>query len=110
MSVTELHQLLKLPVLVSHFMEHRSANSDLGFGEFIAMHYATNHDHDSRDKELPFKSFCDSACASAVYLPAAYSLTIQQPVLFDEIIFGEYLPPNNGSNFQRIVWQPPRMS
>ena len=110
LSTTELHQLLKVPVLISHFMEHKSGNENLGIMQFLAMHYATEKDHDARDKELPFKSVCDSACASVVYLPEMMYSLVQCPETFAEIQYGEFLPENPGLLFQSTIWQPPRQA
>jgi hypothetical protein len=58
-SVTELNQLVKFPVLIEHFMEHREKNHKLTLLDFLDMHYSQQHemdaDHD-RDMQLPFKS------------------------------------------------------
>jgi hypothetical protein len=59
LSATPLHELLKLPMLVQHFMEHKAENSQISFCEFLEMHYAAHSTHDAdhkHDGKLPFKS------------------------------------------------------
>lgn len=63
-SGTEIHQLLKIPVLLSHFRDHRNENPGLSFIAFLKIHYSDDHpqDNDDReDNELPFKSIGDIA-------------------------------------------------
>ena len=58
-STTEVKQLLKLPILVHHFFEHKHLNNDLTLSAFLYMHYVVNHDNDAdydKDKRLPFKT------------------------------------------------------
>lgn len=55
-STTELNQILKLPILVEHYCEHKKLNPDMSFGGFLKMHY----DHPAKDadyktdRKLPF--------------------------------------------------------
>jgi hypothetical protein len=58
-STTELHQLLRLPLLFNHYTHHKTENADLSLLVFLKLHYTGNHpsDNDDKDdKELPFKS------------------------------------------------------
>ena len=55
-STTELYQLLKMPVLVEHFLEHKVKNRDITFIDFIKMHYndpVKDADY-TTDQKLPF--------------------------------------------------------
>ncbi len=58
--VTELHQFLKLPLLLNHFRHHRMEDPSISLLEFLKIHYSTNQhpddNDDSEDNELPFKS------------------------------------------------------
>ena len=57
-SATELHELLKLPHLLVHFIEH-TQTSGLSLSEYLHIHYA--HDHENHKDEhhdkgcLPFQ-------------------------------------------------------
>lgn len=53
---TELSQLFRMPTLVRHYFEHARLNRDLGFLEFLGMHYGGDdgtHADDNRDTQLP---------------------------------------------------------
>jgi hypothetical protein len=58
-SSTELSQILKLPLLLEHFNEHKTWNEGTTLWSFMIMHYTNNDvkyaDHD-KDMKLPFKS------------------------------------------------------
>lgn len=49
--------LLKLPLLFAHFLEHQASGEDLDFSTFIALHYADD-EHQTQDprnhENLPF--------------------------------------------------------
>lgn len=60
-STTELSQVLKLPVLVEHYFEHKEKNPGISLIDFLVLHYKGNHlehhPHDDdyeRDQKLPF--------------------------------------------------------
>ena len=49
--------LMKLPLLFAHYLEHQASDEELDLGTFIALHYS-NDDHQSQDhsghENLPF--------------------------------------------------------
>jgi hypothetical protein len=56
---TELHQLLKMPLLLEHYKEHKLDNGNLSLISFIYQHYVGddgNANDDQKDQNLPFKS------------------------------------------------------
>lgn len=58
-SATEFNQLLKLPLLIEHFIEHKEENKQITFWEFLSLHYKTTNVKDAdyeKDMKLPFKS------------------------------------------------------
>lgn len=61
---TEMKELLRLPILVEHYLEHRSQVPEMSFFQFLGMHYKTDVAHDSTDMELPFKR-----CEHSVTIP-----------------------------------------
>lgn len=111
-SLTEFNQLVKLPVLVEHFKEHKSKNKELTLLKFLAMHYADEQagdaDHDT-DMKLPFKSH--EGCLNAmieVYVPASTTHSITKPA---PIGIKSYLPYSESflnSSFLSSIWQPPK--
>jgi len=74
-------QLLKLPILVSHYLEHEHRDHDIGFIQFLSMHYwgedANDNDHD-RDMQLPFKSSPNHCCNQLPSLPVTTGPVIRQ--------------------------------
>jgi hypothetical protein len=52
-----LQDVLRLPVLVTHFIHHNNSGEHIHFREFIAQHYL-NHGHQNKDHDqhhdLPF--------------------------------------------------------
>ena len=57
-SATELHQLVKLPGLISHLKEHRESDPGMSIWAFLQLHYTADHpadNDDEDDNQLPFK-------------------------------------------------------
>ena len=114
LSTTELHQLLKLPVLVEHFAEHKSANQSVTLWRFLCMHYAHGNVHDAdyeKDMKLPFKSHsCCNSTINLVFLFSNENLTFPIYKFLDEtksvINFYSFIV---GSSHLKAIWQPPQI-
>jgi hypothetical protein len=108
-SYTEMHEVLRLPVLLEHYAEHKRLVKDITFFEFLAMHYKTDVSHDNTDNQLPFKDRSHSFTAPAMALP------FQRIVLIEFRSFGfvkhasSYTARYIDSKFTDI-FQPPRFS
>lgn len=66
-------QLMKLPVLVMHYIEHRAQDGNLTVMQFLSMHYwgHDNNDNDQdRDDQLPFKKV-NSTTVHQIFTPLA---------------------------------------
>lgn len=62
-SSTQAYQLLKLPVLVEHYISHKKS-SEMTFWEFIKIHYLQEMKKDAdfaKDQKLPFKTVENNA-------------------------------------------------
>jgi hypothetical protein len=60
LSSTELHQFMKLPVLMKHYQVHKKQDNSLSLFDFLMLHYSQDHpidNDDSDDNQLPFKNF-----------------------------------------------------
>jgi hypothetical protein len=68
-SFTEFKEVLRLPLLVQHYGEHKAEAGEMSFFEFLAMHYKTDVAHDDRDNRLPFKDCSHSFIGQVVVLP-----------------------------------------
>lgn len=69
---TSLYQLIKIPKLYGHFMEHKALNPEVGFLDYLSMHYwgeDLNDDDDEKDMQLPFKKY-DIHTPSFLFVPA----------------------------------------
>jgi hypothetical protein len=114
LSSTELHQLLKLPVLFSHFQEHKQRDSSITFLSFLKTHYSDSKNVNSTEKgkheQLPFKSDTDIAAHNiSFYHPVA---SFQLPIIFHAfeprkhpIHNIDYLASSLSS-----IWQPPKLA
>lgn len=111
-SSTELHQLLKLPILYEHFQEHHEENNSLSFLDFIAMHYSSNDIHKSdqdEDMKLPFKS--PDGCFSAsiiAFLPQAIEFE-KRLDFFENEPLNNYSYQEFSSSYLSSIWQPPKL-
>lgn len=109
---TELNQLLKLPFLIEHYLEHKNQTKDLTFFKFLVMHY---FEHDvnvsdyERDMKLPFKSH-DSFIGMVFHVfvhPNYSAFKFNYPIVLED----EHLLFNDNffaKAFIAIIWQPPR--
>jgi hypothetical protein len=68
-SFTEFREVLRLPLLIEHYGEHKSQAGEMSFFEFLALHYKTDVAHDDRDNRLPFKDCNHSFIGQIVVLP-----------------------------------------
>lgn len=69
-SSTEINQLLKLPLFVNHFIEHKNRDAQLSLLDFIEMHYANGDVKDAdydEDMKLPFKTHTTCSVNSIFY-------------------------------------------
>ena len=110
-SSTELREIVKLPVLVQHFNEHRQLNKDITFSQFLIDHYNniphTDND-DERDNQLPFKQ-ADTNLMFSPVIPAPSPLALKKPVMplaADALFprYADFIPTEGVSK----IWQPPR--
>ena len=112
LSSTEFSQLLKLPLLLEHFNEHKTWNEGTTLWSFMIMHYTNNDvkyaDHD-KDMRLPFKSNEGSVYSillTFIHIPTL--LTLIKPVIID---LNEYNLRENicfNSTYLSNIWQPPK--
>ncbi len=111
-SITELHQLLKLPIVFQHYYEHKQWNKDISFIDFLDMHYMHGNppfsDYDE-DMKLPFKTFDN--CISTiipVIVPQNIKITADQPVQVKPEQRSAWLDEFIPSSYLSRIWQPPK--
>lgn len=108
---TSFREVLKLPVLVEHFIEHRAANPSISFLAFLDMHYVHGSPRDAdydRDMQLPFKMVSHTfltllaipSSAFTFHTARALYCKKEKPLLLD--------PAAYSFNYQNTIWQPPK--
>ena len=109
-STTELNQLLKLPILVEHYIEHKGLNPEMTFTEFLKIHY----DHPVKDSDyktdqkLPFAD--DSFPLALVFtVNPDFSVEIKKQIPCDhpKVTFS-YSPVFYHKDAVNSIWQPPK--
>jgi hypothetical protein len=112
LSGTEFGQLLRLPLLVNHYLEHKKAHNELSIGDFILIHYSQQHQDgaNEEDRQLPFKSHleCAKLFSIAAPFPNSLDLIIPPTTLRNNDIPRESAPLSAG--VRNMIWQPPRHS
>jgi len=113
-SITEAHQLLKIPIIFQHFAEHSSADNNINFLQFLGMHYFNGDPKDGdyeRDMKLPFKTSSDCVVSVvSVDVPETYYFIppIEIPLAKNEFCNRNdfFIPREILSN----IFQPPKVS
>ena len=112
MTATELNQLWKLPIFISHFIEHRQESPDITLINFITLHYFSGNVRDAdyaRDEQLPFRDNSQCLIGSiATIVPSAAVISYSSDVLC-QITFAPKTQEGKPSRYQTDIWQPPRV-
>ena len=112
LSATTTLELLKFPLLATHYYEHREENKNITLFTFLVSHYFVedNSDKDAaRDGKLPFKSnsHFDSGSFVSLTPPVLTNTFIKPTVITGEAFFlqdDSFIP----SQYLAAIWQPPR--
>ena len=104
---TEFHQILSLPLLVKHYVEHREQVADMTFLQFLVMHYKTDVPHDDQDMKLPFKTCHHSLSAQTMAMPIQKITLTSGRVQSQKILLPVYHSRIRPSYLEEI-FQPPR--
>ncbi len=78
-SFTELHEVLRLPILLEHYSEHKKLSQEISFWDFLELHYKTDVAHDEHDNQLPFKVLGHCFSAHSATEPDS-KIAVSQPV------------------------------
>jgi hypothetical protein len=97
LSFSELHQFLRMPVLIQHFIEHRHQDPSISLLSFLNLHYIHQYVKDEdyqRDKQLPFRHTdccvtytticCECPVNSTIEMPERTVETKNEYILHDE--------------------------
>lgn len=108
---TQVGQLLKLPVLIAHYQEHKKHNPSINFWGYLHVHYAHAFEMDEDFKDdlnLPFKSTDAGSSALNMFTPASYTII---PYYKLPSPFKTFFHKNDSipvSQYLSAIWQPPR--
>jgi hypothetical protein len=109
---TELSQLIKLPNLLHHFLQHHRQNEAISFSEFLDMHYGgddgTDAD-DAEDNKLPCHGINNNTL-NVVYSFLTHEAADTSMLNHTGIVYGSrlltYIPQPHLFSF----FQPPRLA
>lgn len=110
-TATECNQLLKFPVLLEHYSEHKEQNDRISFIDFLQMHYAGydfNDNDQDRDMQLPFKSHNDWATVNAETFPPPAAMVALRPCASASCKIITHHRLNFRSSYLSAIWQPPK--
>ncbi|MBP8822873.1 MAG: hypothetical protein KBH07_04460 [Flavobacteriales bacterium] len=107
---TEMHELLKLPMLFQHYAEHQE-EAPIGLWDFLEQHYGKEHHHHGgkdHHHDLPFQ--CDHHCGAQTLQarlaePAASSIVLPAALNMPLSAIEDRIPEPGGP---ADIWQPPR--
>lgn len=112
LSLTELNQLIKLPLLIEHFTEHQQNDKSLTLYKFLYMHYSNDDHNDAdneKDEQLPFKSHNNCLNSSVLaFLPDhTYSIHNKNDII-EKINYTINNQNTLPSSYLDSIWQPPK--
>ncbi|WP_293892312.1 hypothetical protein [Flavobacterium sp.] len=114
---TEIGQLLKIPNLIEHYLEHRNHHDDnhsLSFFDFVKSHYNDNHKHSDTDKHdehknLPFKTInthINTVIAFQNQPIISFTKPVNVGINYNVPDYREFYT----SNDLACIWLPPKLS
>jgi hypothetical protein len=112
LSATEGYQLVKLPLMLEHFREHRQEDKDMTLWAFLCMHYdyAAKPDEDyAKDMTLPFKANDSMINATiADFIPTTHYISPARTLYASSVEFVTFDEQYISSSFLSNIWQPPK--
>lgn len=112
---TAFGEVLKLPFLIHHYIEHSKQDQDASIIHFFVKHYQGNADHQHKNShndhdKLPFKTV-DGHLYSVVSIVPQNYIEISHHI---KIISALKIPVCSQENYAnaslKSIWQPPRFS
>lgn len=107
-SFTEFKEVLRVPLLVQHYGEHKEQVGEMSFFEFLVMHYKTDEAHDDRDNRLPFKDCSHSFIGQIVVLPIQ-KLSMVEPVETSASTYHFFYLQHEPKLIAADIFQPPKI-
>lgn len=110
-SSTELSQLLRIPLLIEHFIEHNQEGNKLSISQFFHMHYFEKQHMDAdydKDMRLPFKTIDGNTIQVMAFIPFGNPLLKVKPLYTKQVKFDAYKSLFIKDTFLSSIWQPPK--
>jgi hypothetical protein len=112
-STTQFCELLKMPILIEHYQEHKQENQALSLLGFLEMHYAHGNPKDAdydKDMKLPFKSCSPSSISTISFFTPFPEFKQQTALIYCECEQHQFFDYSfsYSSSFLSTIWQPPR--
>jgi hypothetical protein len=112
LAYTNLAQVIRFPNLIHHYYTHHQQNKQIGFLDFLQMHYGNCNDQSSNenkdDMQLPFKTMDIHLAAQAIVVPL-FSFNTQLPtIVYQNYVYSYYTKfiPDTPAN---SLFRPPIM-
>jgi hypothetical protein len=112
--MTDLREALRIPALISHFMEHRTNEINMSFTDFLKLHYATEQSRDvdgdrDKDNRLPFKTNHteDQLVLQKIHIPHCSDF-IFKAYETEAPMASQAKPWAPWAAFPKGIWRPPR--
>ena len=112
---TAFGEVLNLPMLVQHYLEHTSEEKDVTIFKFLVQHYTGGINHDHRENhnhhdQLPFKAI-DGHFSSVVFIAASPSIVISHNTLVVTVVkLPAYSQQSYSNAYLNSILQPPLFS
>ncbi|MEI6950470.1 hypothetical protein V9K67_25025 [Paraflavisolibacter sp. H34] len=110
-TTTSFNQVFRLPALVSHYCEHHQLDPNVGFLDFLSMHYwgqDLNDNDQDRDNQLPFKNLY-SPTVSLLALPVSKPAVPATCVVLLQRPQPGYRAPDLSPPALAALFRPPRV-
>jgi len=113
----EGHELLRLPLLIEHYVQHRNENPTMSLMDFLKMHYSGHIIYDAdwrQDMQLPFKTVpSNDLCLSALsFMIIPFWKNMHYILSPEDRIQDSIYPPRRLSTYRYDFWssifKPPR--
>ena len=114
---TEIGQLLKLPTLIHHYLEHHEDKNDdeygISFIAFLKNHYNENENHSDNSKHdhqnLPFKTMDCHSLSTVIALVQQTVFTLHTTSIISAKNVASYTEQHYTSKSFGSIWQPPKL-
>ncbi len=109
-STSELYQLLKIPILIEHYIDHKEQNPGMTVNSFFRMHYehpVKDSDYQT-DQKLPFVSHAQHLLVVFTVTPLLSISFAGKPVHIIQSEETLYKSIFYNKEILNSIWQPPK--